>query len=111
MRFWSRQFTCVFHRSHGCAHCLDLHTRDLTKKRVELDKLALVQVWCESGFVFGERERAALRWAETVTLVADTGIPEEDFRAVSIVFSEKEIVGRHSTGFRSVQVDRGSHKA
>jgi alkylhydroperoxidase family enzyme len=33
-----------------------------------------------------------LRSAETVTRVADTGIPDEDFRAVSAVFAEKEIV-------------------
>jgi AhpD family alkylhydroperoxidase len=62
---------------NGCAYCLDLHTRDLTKMGVKLEKLALVQVWREAGLVFGERERAALRWAETVTRVADTGISRE----------------------------------
>lgn len=29
---------------NGCAYCLDLHTRDLAKKGVKLEKLALVQV-------------------------------------------------------------------
>jgi AhpD family alkylhydroperoxidase len=77
---------------NGCAYCLDLHTRDLTKKGVKVEKLALVQTWREAGLVFDERERAALRWAETVTRVADNGIPDEDFRAVSAVFAEKEIV-------------------
>ncbi len=77
---------------NGCAHCLDLHTRDLTKKGVKLEKLALLQAWREAGPVFDARERAALAWAETVTLVAETAIPDEEFKAVSTVFSEKEIV-------------------
>jgi AhpD family alkylhydroperoxidase len=32
---------------NGCAYCLDMHTRDLIKKGVKLEKLALVQVWQE----------------------------------------------------------------
>jgi len=42
--------------------------------------------------VFDERERAALAWAETVTRVAETTVPDADFNAVSAVFNEKEIV-------------------
>jgi len=77
---------------NGCAYCLDLHTRDLTKKGVKLEKLALVQAWREAGAVFDERERAALAWAETVTLVAETHVPDEEFRSVSRIFDDKEIV-------------------
>ncbi|RIV89728.1 carboxymuconolactone decarboxylase family protein [Aurantiacibacter xanthus] len=76
---------------NGCAYCLDLHTRDLVRHGVAPEKLALVQVWDEAGPVFTERERAALRWAETVTLVAQTAIPDSDFQAVAAVFTEKEI--------------------
>lgn len=77
---------------NGCAYCLDLHTRDLTKKGVPLAKLALVQVWHEAGAVFDAREQAAFAWTETVTRVADTAIPDASFAAVSRVFGEKEIV-------------------
>lgn len=77
---------------NGCAYCLDLHTRDLIKNGVTSEKLALVQVWREAGPVFNNRERAALAWAETVTRVAETAIPDEDFQTISAVFSEKEIV-------------------
>jgi AhpD family alkylhydroperoxidase len=77
---------------NGCAYCLDQHSRDLAGKGVRPEKLALVQAWRESGAVFDERERAALAWAETVTRVAETAIPDEAFRAVSQVFGEKEIV-------------------
>ena len=77
---------------NGCAYCLDLHTRDLVEKGVAIDKLALVQAWREAGKVFSEREKAALAWTETVTRVAQTGVPDEAFEAASAVFSEKELV-------------------
>jgi AhpD family alkylhydroperoxidase len=77
---------------NGCAYCLDLHTRDLQKKGVKVEKLALVQVWREAGHVFDERERAGLAWAETVTRVAETAVPDEDYQAARAVFSEKELV-------------------
>jgi AhpD family alkylhydroperoxidase len=76
---------------NGCAYCLDIHTRDLIKKKVAPAKLALVQVWREAEPIFTEREKAALAWAESVTLVADTHVPEEDYAAVAAVFSEKEL--------------------
>ena len=77
---------------NGCAYCLDMHTRDLLKKGVAIDKLALVQAWREAGPLFSEREKAALAWAESVTQVAQTGVPDADFRAASAVFGEKELV-------------------
>jgi AhpD family alkylhydroperoxidase len=77
---------------NGCAYCLDMHTRDLMKKGVEIEKLALVQAWREAGALFSERERAALAWAETVTRVAETAIPAEAYSAASAVFAEKELV-------------------
>lgn len=77
---------------NGCAYCLDLHTRDLLAQGVAVDKLALLQAWREAGPLFSERERAALAWAETVTRVAQTGVPDEAFAAASAVFGEKELV-------------------
>ena len=75
-----------------CAYCLDMHTRDLLKKGQKIEKLALVQAWAEAGNLFDERERAALAWAETVTRVAETGIPDEAYRAARAVFEERELV-------------------
>ena len=76
---------------NNCAYCLDMHTRDLIKKGVKIEKLALVQAWAEAGPLFSERERAALAWAETVTRVADTGVPDEAFQAARAVFADKEL--------------------
>jgi AhpD family alkylhydroperoxidase len=77
---------------NNCAYCLDMHTRDLTKKGVPIEKLALVQAWEEGGNLFSETERAALAWVETVTPVAQTGVPDEAYRAARAVFGEKELV-------------------
>ena len=77
---------------NNCAYCLDMHTRDLLKKGQKIEKLALVQAWAEGGHLFDERERAALAWAETVTLVAETGVPDEAYQAARAVFEERELV-------------------
>jgi AhpD family alkylhydroperoxidase len=77
---------------NNCAYCLDSHTRDLLKKGVKIEKLALVQAWAEAGNLFDERERAALAWAETVTRVAETNVPDEAYQVARAVFDERELV-------------------
>jgi AhpD family alkylhydroperoxidase len=77
---------------NNCAYCLDMHMRDLLKNGQKIEKLALVQAWAEAGNLFDERERAALAWAETVTRVADTGVPDKAYEAARAVFEERELV-------------------
>ncbi|MDB5503466.1 MAG: hypothetical protein JWR89_3368 [Tardiphaga sp.] len=77
---------------NNCAYCLDMHTRDLIKRGVKIEKLALVQAWEEGGGLFSETERAAFAWAESVTLVAETGIPDSAYKAAREVFDEKQLV-------------------
>ncbi|QJP13468.1 carboxymuconolactone decarboxylase family protein [Starkeya sp. ORNL1] len=77
---------------NNCAYCLDMHTRDLIKRGVRLEKIALVQAWQEAGSLFSETERAALAWAESVTRVAETGVPDSAYKAARDVFDEKQLV-------------------
>lgn len=77
---------------NGCAYCLDMHTRDLLERGEKTERLALLQAWREAGELFDLRERTALAWAESVTLVADTGVPDDEYDAARKVFSEQEIV-------------------
>ncbi|MEY9108503.1 AhpD family alkylhydroperoxidase [Bradyrhizobium yuanmingense] len=77
---------------NNCAYCLDMHTRDLLNKGEKVEKIALLQAWREAGNLFDERERAALAWAETVTRVAETGVPDEAYQAARAVFEERELV-------------------
>ena len=76
---------------NGCAYCIDSHTRDLLKESVPLEKVILVPTWQEGGAFFDERERAALAWAETVTQVANTHVPDDAYALARAVFSEKEV--------------------
>src|ERR1700736_5253175 len=76
---------------NGCAYCIDMHSRDLLKGGMAVEKLVLVPAWREAGSLFDSRERAALAWAETVTRVADTAIPDGEFESASAAFSEKEL--------------------
>ena len=77
---------------NNCAYCLDTHTRDLLKKGQKIEKLALVQAWAEGGNLFDKRERAALGWAETVSRVAETAVPDQAYQAARAVFEERELV-------------------
>ncbi|MEG3177735.1 carboxymuconolactone decarboxylase family protein [Sphingomonas sp. RB3P16] len=76
---------------NGCAYCIDMHSRDLLAKQVPVEKLFLVQAWREGGGMFDEQERAALAWAESVTLVADTGVPDAEYAAVSKAFEPRAL--------------------
>ncbi len=76
---------------NGCAFCIDMHTRDLLKSGLAMDKLALLLVWRDAGDVFSRRERAALAWAETVTRVSDAGVPDEAYAAAAAEFGDKEL--------------------
>lgn len=99
---------------NGCAYCIDMHSRDLLKAGLEVEKLVLVPAWREGGKLFDGREKAALAWAETVTRVADTGIPDADYDAAAAEFSAKELTdltiviglinlyNRIAIGFRSI---------
>ncbi|MCY1546928.1 alkylhydroperoxidase AhpD family core domain protein [compost metagenome] len=76
---------------NGCAFCIDMHSRDLLKLGVSVDKLVLVPVWRDAGNVFSTRERIALAWAETVTRVAETGVSDADYAATAAEFGDKEL--------------------
>jgi AhpD family alkylhydroperoxidase len=76
---------------NGCAHCIDLHTRDLLKT-MAVDKVALVPVWAEVPHLFPAQYRAALAWAEEVTRVSETHASDEAYAAASAAFSPKDLV-------------------
>lgn len=73
-----------------CAYCVNMHTEESISGGMDPRKIYLLTVWREAS-VYDERERAALEWTETVTLVADTGVPDEAFDAVRAEFSDGEV--------------------
>ncbi|OAE49141.1 carboxymuconolactone decarboxylase family protein [Agrobacterium tumefaciens] len=76
---------------NGCAHCIDLHSRDL-RKTMSVDKITLVPVWDEVPQLFSEQERSALAWAEEVTNVSQTHASDKAYAAAAAAFEPKDLV-------------------
>ena len=76
---------------NGCAYCLDMHTKDARAAGEKEQRLYAVAAWREAPF-FTERERAALAWAEAVTRVGKTHVPDDVYELARSQFSEKELV-------------------
>ena len=76
---------------NGCAHCIDLHARDL-RKTMSVEKITLVPVWDEVPHLFSDIERTALAWAEEVTRVSETHASDDAYTAASAAFEPKDLV-------------------
>ena len=76
---------------NGCAYCVDMHTKDASTMGEDPQRLHLVAVWREAP-VFSQRERAALAWTEALTLLSETGAPDDVYAEVAHVFGPEEQV-------------------
>jgi AhpD family alkylhydroperoxidase len=75
---------------NGCAYCLDMHSKDARAAGETEQRLYTLNAWRETPF-FTDRERAALAWAEAVTLVADSHVPDAVFEEARQHFSDEEL--------------------
>jgi predicted polyphosphate/ATP-dependent NAD kinase len=50
-----------------------------------------IPLWRETGQTFSTQERAALEWAEMLTLISETHAPEEIYRDIAD-FTEEEMI-------------------
>jgi len=75
---------------NGCAFCIHMHTRDARARGESEERLYLLDAWRESP-LYSDRERAALAWTESLTLVAETRVPDEVYDEARRHFSEKEL--------------------
>jgi AhpD family alkylhydroperoxidase len=75
---------------NGCAYCIDMHTKDARALGETEQRIYALSAWREAPF-FSERERAALAFTESVTLVATTHVPVADYDAVAAQFSPDEV--------------------
>lgn len=76
---------------NGCVFCVDMHCADALNAGETQRRLNAIVVWHEASF-FTDAERAALAWAESVTLVSETHAPDELYEDLLEYFSEKEVV-------------------
>ncbi|PUA19332.1 carboxymuconolactone decarboxylase family protein [Glaciimonas sp. PCH181] len=76
---------------NGCAFCLDMHVTDARKAGESERRMATVSAWRETPF-FSERERAALEWTESLTLISQNHVPDAVWNAVRPHFTDAELV-------------------
>jgi AhpD family alkylhydroperoxidase len=75
---------------NGCAHCLEMHTKDARAMGESDDRLHLVAAWRDAP-LFSDRERAALLWCEELTLLSERDVADDTYDAVRRVFTEDEL--------------------
>jgi AhpD family alkylhydroperoxidase len=97
---------------NGCAYCLDMHSKDARARGENEQRLHVLAAWREAPF-YNRRERAALAWCESLTLLPQTGAPDDVYEQVRAELAEEEIVAltlaivaingwnRFAVGFRS----------
>ncbi len=107
---------------NGCAFCLDMHARDARKLGESEERIYMLNAWRESP-LYSERERAALAWTESLTLVATTRAPDDVYAMVKAAFSDEEQVkltmaivminswNRLNVAFRTAPAGRSASKA
>lgn len=76
---------------NGCAHCMDMHAKELRAAGVDQQRLDLLSAWRDCPF-YSDRERAALAWTEAVTAITDGHVPDEVFEMARRRFSDEELV-------------------
>ncbi|HWE49763.1 MAG TPA: carboxymuconolactone decarboxylase family protein [Bryobacteraceae bacterium] len=76
---------------NGCAYCLDMHSKDARAAGETEQRLYALNAWRETPF-FSDRERAALEWAEAITLISQGHAPDDIYMRVREEFSEEETI-------------------
>jgi AhpD family alkylhydroperoxidase len=107
---------------NGCAYCVRLHAGEARERGETDERLDMVAVWREAD-CFGRAERAALAWCEALTLLPDSGAPDELYDELSRHFTSEQVVAltlaivaingwnRLNVGFRTPAADasRAAH--
>ena len=76
---------------NGCAHCLEMHTKDAIALGENDQRLHLLAAWKEAPF-YSEKERVALAWCESLTNISSEGAPENILKELHKFFTKEEIV-------------------
>jgi AhpD family alkylhydroperoxidase len=76
---------------NGCAFCLDMHTKDARALGESEQRIYVLPAWKEST-LYSKRERAALAWCETLTLIAGKEASDALYSELETNFTKDEIV-------------------
>ena len=75
---------------NGCTFCMAMHTKALLDGGERADRLAVLPGWRDAGW-FSDRERAALAWAEAVTVLEHNEVSDAVYTHARSQFSETEL--------------------
>ncbi|QEC44760.1 carboxymuconolactone decarboxylase family protein [Pseudobacter ginsenosidimutans] len=76
---------------NGCAFCLDMHTKDLRVMGETEQRMLMLGAWHDAYRLYTPKERAALAWAEAVTLVAKGPVSDAIYAETAAHFTEQEM--------------------
>lgn len=75
---------------NSCAFCIDMHTKEARKLGETEQRIYALSAWRETPF-FTDEERAVLALTESITLLAETHVPDEVYDELENYFNEKQI--------------------
>lgn len=76
---------------NGCAHCLDMHSKDARAGGETEQRIYVLSAWRESPGLYTEKEQAALALTEAVTLLAKDGVPDDVYERAAAHFPDAEL--------------------
>ena len=76
---------------NGCAYCLDMHAKDLRAEGETEQRLYLLNAWREAPF-YTDKEKAALAFAEALTTLEQSLVPDPIYNDASDHFTDDEMI-------------------
>jgi len=76
---------------NGCAYCIDMHTKDARAAGETEQRLYLLDAWREAAHLYTDRERDALAWTETLTLLTEEHAPDEVYEQAHAQVIDEEL--------------------
>ncbi|MBM7437169.1 carboxymuconolactone decarboxylase family protein [Streptomyces sp. HB132] len=74
-----------------CAFCLDMHSKDALAAGESVERIIQLSAWEESQHFYTEKELAAIRLTEAVTVLTDGFVPDEVYAKAAEHFEEGEL--------------------
>lgn len=74
-----------------CAFCLDMHSKDALAAGESVERIVQLSAWEESRHFYTEKELAALRLTESITLLPDDSVPDSVYEHAARHFTETEL--------------------
>ena len=74
-----------------CAYCIDTHSKEARAAGETEQRLYGLSAWQDAPF-YTDKERAALAWTESLTLISDHHVSDELYQQARTHFNETELV-------------------